>query len=198
MGFGYIVISCVDSDPNVSGMKDVVHGLSAVSCEVQERGAALQVVMSKQAVDFIIKTFTGFDEVWFFQTMPNIDSQPPSITSDRSLNDITDAFVTDTLSVLPEWMRSSGCAIGFGDGAGLNYAAADVAIPILRAIRSSLVRLPELTLRICKYITSRLRRAQQAAPLQMPGRLFFYSPLEKCVRIKTEQSASWMEEIASR
>ena len=31
-------------------------------------------------------------------------------------------------------------------------------------------------LRICKYITSRLRRAQQAAPLQMPGRLFFYSP----------------------
>jgi len=34
----------------------------------------------------------------------------------------------------------------------------------------------EFVLRICKYITSRLRRAQQAAPLQMPGRLFFYSP----------------------
>ena len=172
MGFGYIVISCVDSDPNVSGMKDVVHGLSAVGCEVQERGAALQVVMSKQAVDFIIKTFTGFDEVWFFQTMPNIDSQPPSITSDRSLDDITDAFVTDTLSILPEWMRSSGCAIGFGDGAGLNYAAADVAIPILRAIRSSLVRLPELTLRICKYITSRREEgAASSAPTDFVGAL---------------------------
>ena len=32
-------------------------------------------------------------------------------------------------------------------------------------------------LRVCKHITSRFGRAQQAAPLQMRGSLFFYSPL---------------------
>lgn len=134
MRFSYIVISSLDSYTNVSGMKDVVYGLSVIGCKVQERGTALQVEMSIQAVDFIIKTFTGFDEVWFFLEMPNIFRQPPSITSDRSLTDITDPFVMDTLSILPEWMRTSGCTIGFGDGAGLNYVSSDPSVIALMAI----------------------------------------------------------------
>lgn len=123
--FRYVVISCIDSDQNVSEMKHIVRGLLAADCEVEEIGTVLQVNVSRNALDFLVNTFTGFDEVWFFDGVPSYISQPPSITSERMLTDTTDPFVQDTVSALPNWMKLSHCTLGLGDGAGLNYVTAD-------------------------------------------------------------------------
>jgi hypothetical protein len=62
--------------------------------------------------------FTGFDELWCFQTRP-IEAKPSILSIVAPLNLDQD----DPPASLVSWMTSSRCSLGLGDGIGLNYAA---------------------------------------------------------------------------
>jgi hypothetical protein len=61
--------------------------------------------------------FFGFDEVWFF---PRASARPkPSdlvITGPQRIS-------TDLAAKAITWMRRTGCTLGLGDGAGMNFCA---------------------------------------------------------------------------
>ena len=121
--FRFVVFTCIDSNPNVAELKSVTGPLLEAGCELKAFGFALQVKMSRDALNVTINTFTGYDEIWFFDAEPHRVDQPPTITSERELTDTTDEFNVETLNKLPDWMDASGCTVGLGDGGGLNYVA---------------------------------------------------------------------------
>jgi hypothetical protein len=64
--------------------------------------------------------FTGFDEVWCFREEPTL-AKPDAVSIVAPLNLSTDAVPGD----VADWMKSAGCALGLGDGIGMNYVCRD-------------------------------------------------------------------------
>jgi hypothetical protein len=115
-GFPYKLITCVDSIRDldkVSSVSQIVRNFS--KCRLKDGG----LLIVGPGLDRIAKSynlFNGFDEVWFFLSEP-VESVPAGIWLTGPLE--IDKDVPDKLS---EWMTSSGCVLGLGDGNGLNYA----------------------------------------------------------------------------
>lgn len=66
------------------------------------------------------KLFTGFDEIWCFLSMPNIYPKKYLV----SPNEINKCFSAE----YEAWMDISGCMLGLGDGAELNYITTQMGI----------------------------------------------------------------------
>jgi len=121
--YEYALISSIDSTVDLS-KASIDYGIVSSLNEREMLGAALlvpsAVVLELAAAS---KTFTGFDEVWWFQERPTF-SKP------------ADAFIVSPLRldtepmphVLHAWMTKTKCQLGLGDGIGMNYVAYQQAV----------------------------------------------------------------------
>jgi hypothetical protein len=119
---GHVLISMVDSTPEVARLSSLLSVLAELSAAY--RAADDDVVIDGETLLSLINRgfFTGFDEIWLFAEPP-LDGKPPSLrlTSDVRLG-----------QKLPEgiasWMTESGSLAGLGDGDGLNFATSHSAL----------------------------------------------------------------------
>lgn len=120
--FKYVLITSVDSSRDLQNLRTVKQIVRQFKdCRFLDGG----LVVSEKAFFEIVKAynlFNGFDEIWLFAYSPSI--KLPS-----------DVWITGPLDItkeapkgLVEWMISSGCLLGLGDGIGLNFATSDKTI----------------------------------------------------------------------
>jgi len=67
-----------------------------------------------------LNMFCGFDEVWCFDTLPQI-AKPPS----ASIVSPFDARQEAASFPIESWLKQTQCVLGLGDGMGLNFIAGD-------------------------------------------------------------------------
>jgi hypothetical protein len=115
----------LDSSPNVTESTNSVLLLETSNVPVTRVGENLAIAVADLlALQEQDEIFTGFDEVWLFESVP--PSPKPSgirLTSDKVL--------TAPPPGLSEWMSDTDCKAGLGDGDGLNFTTFD---PILAGI----------------------------------------------------------------
>jgi hypothetical protein len=118
--FSLSLITSLDSETELAASKigrEIVNRYS----ECRFLGSGIVVPSNLLAgVNNEMKLFHGFDEVWFFDTLP-APSKPHDVSLVAPLN------LSKELLPLPviHWMQSSNCGLGIGDGIGLNYVTAD-------------------------------------------------------------------------
>jgi hypothetical protein len=119
--FGQVLITSLDSSRDLAEMEfgEKIRRFDP-SCAFLGAGVAVPGRLIK-SIEESLGLFFGFDEVWCFDDrVPH--GKPPSVSIVAPLN-----FVEEGVSPeLVEWMRASGCALGLGDGFGLNFVMSDV------------------------------------------------------------------------
>jgi hypothetical protein len=117
----YVLISCIDSDPQVSDMRWV----AARRRDTPAWALSLSplVISGASTVDLLSDNlFTGFDELWIPTGLPVV--QPPeeaNLVAPRELD-------TEVPAAVLAWLEVSKCRLGVGDGYGMNYAVRDLAL----------------------------------------------------------------------
>lgn len=126
----YALITCLDSSFDISSMLEQNRRLNSLKgkCHLVGQGILLTTRQLLTA-ERHNRLFFGFDEVWFFPTS-DVEAKPESlvITGPERIN-------LPEMEEYSEWMRSSNCSLGLGDGTGMNYClrVRGVARYILRA-----------------------------------------------------------------
>jgi hypothetical protein len=118
--YEYALISAIDSTVDLSDAS-IDFGNATSLNDREMLGAALLVpAVAVLELAAASKTFTGFDEVWWFNERPTFPKP-------------ADAFIVSPLRldtepvphVLHSWMNQTKCQLGLGDGIGMNYVAYD-------------------------------------------------------------------------
>jgi hypothetical protein len=136
--FAYWLVTSVDSStdlPRNSTARAIVERYE--KCAFLGQGLVLPGA-DAPAVAEEFDLFNGFDEVWFFQTKPEMaKSAGLSIVSPLNLG-------SDPVPpLLTSWMKQSGCELGLGDGIGLNYATySEASARLIEDVGSSRGQLP--------------------------------------------------------
>jgi hypothetical protein len=112
----YALITCLDSSFEVASMLEQSKHLNRLQrkCHIVGQGILLT---SRQllAAERHDRIFFGFDEVWFFshsEVRPKPENLVLTGPEKASPHDVEQ---------YSEWMRSSNCSLGLGDGAGMNF-----------------------------------------------------------------------------
>jgi hypothetical protein len=116
-GCRYALVTSMDSIRDVAGLPSFERYASETGPhEALGRGALFEMDAFERLIGHP-HFFTGFDEVWLFGGRP-YHAKPESVwlTSEATIDPGRD------LTGAAEWMAKTGCAVGMGDGAGLNYA----------------------------------------------------------------------------
>jgi hypothetical protein len=115
--FSYVLISSIDSTTNLATV-EMRRVLSQADPECIVFGSGV-VVHGQSMVKLVAdeNLFTGFDELWCFESTPSI-AKPDDVFLVAPFNIDTD-FVRPRLVT---WMAETDCKLGLGDGIGLNYA----------------------------------------------------------------------------
>jgi len=117
--FAFAYVTCIDSNTDL-------RKVGSVQAIVVEHEAARYLgdgfVVPGSLVSHVARRFNlfvGFDEVWCFNTTPRYEKPASmSIVGPARLSKETEPHG------LREWMLTSRCELGVGDGVGMNYAAA--------------------------------------------------------------------------
>lgn len=120
--FGFMLVTSVDSTTDIRGLavaKRIIDEYPSFSF----LGEGL-VIPGLQFVDVAeaFNLFTGFDELWCFDALPN-----KHLWADIFLVAPLNLDREDPPPLLAKWMAESGCKLGLGDGIGCNYATPDLA-----------------------------------------------------------------------
>lgn len=112
----YALISCLDSDPEVSSIFERNRGLDPFKVPNRPVGqGALLLTKDLIAANRRRRIFFGFDEVWFFPG-GNVTPKPHDLVITRPHPiDLEDS------SQHVAWMNANKCSLGLGDGEGMNY-----------------------------------------------------------------------------
>jgi hypothetical protein len=118
----YVLISSIDSDTQVSGMRWVT--ARRLDAHAWALSLSPLVISGASTVDLLAddNLFTGFDELWIPTRLPI--AQPPdeaNLVAPRELDIEAPAAVL-------AWLEVSECRLGVGDGYGMNYAVRDFAL----------------------------------------------------------------------
>ena len=112
----FALVSMLDSTPQVSELPSMVPLLkrldrwyATIDGDVVVETSTLIALAEEQDL------LAGFDEIWLLDVLPAV-SKPADvrITSDNPLG-------AEISVALTEWMLTSGCIAGLGDGDGLNF-----------------------------------------------------------------------------
>jgi hypothetical protein len=68
------------------------------------------------------RIFFGFDEIWFFPG-PRLNNEPLTQRPDHLSIVGPRGIDSNLISELQDWMRSTHCSLGLGDGEGVNFCA---------------------------------------------------------------------------
>lgn len=118
--FTTVLVTSVDSTTDMHQMREAAEIIQQYpSCRFLGLGL-LTPAEELEGIATRFKLFTGFDELWCFDTKPTI-AKPPGLSIVSPLNLESDKAPHQ----LQDWMRESNCKLGLGDGIGLNYAATD-------------------------------------------------------------------------
>lgn len=123
--FRYVLITSIDSSRDLQTLRTTKQIVGQFKdCKFLDGS----LVVTEKVFSEIVKAynlFNGFDEIWLFPHSPSIKLPP-------------DVWITGPLDItkevpkgLVEWMISSGCILGLGDGIGLNFATSDKTIASL-------------------------------------------------------------------
>ena len=114
----WALLTCLDSNTNPAALAQSDHPIGAVLGQGQQLGKGL-VFTTKKLLRLEQETplFFGFDEIWFFHHPP-IEPKPDTwwIVGPQAIDAARVAEVED-------WMTSTSCSLGLGDGTGLNFCA---------------------------------------------------------------------------
>lgn len=120
LSFAYAMVTVIDSDPRVARLPSIATLLRA-----QRKGVSIldrSIVVPRLTLLELVREwdlFNGFDEVWFFESVPLLPRPADVvITADVSMK-------TRDLGHVAAWMEASGARLGLGDGEGVNYATID-------------------------------------------------------------------------
>jgi hypothetical protein len=112
----YALITCLDSDFEVSSLFQSSRHLKGLKRKFKPVGkGALVTTRQLLAAQRRERLFFGFDEIWFF---PNSDITPKPANFVITGPNRIDAHQIDRHAA---WLASSHCALGLGDGTGMNY-----------------------------------------------------------------------------
>ena len=112
----YALITCLDSSFDVSSLLEQSKSLNRLKgkCQLVGQGILLTTrqLLTEERHN---QLFFGFDEVWFIPSS-EVEPKPESlvITGPERIN-------SHELEEHSEWMRSSNCSLGLGDGTGMNF-----------------------------------------------------------------------------
>lgn len=126
--FNVLVVSCVDSNTNVHECISAKEHFLEKECSLEIMNDMFVIENSMTALNTIIETFTGFDEIWFSNKKPAVFLGTNQLATGRVLTDKTDPYFDETLHFLRSYIPSSGMCVGLGDGVGLNYISLDFTI----------------------------------------------------------------------
>lgn len=118
--FGQVLITSLDSSRNLAELEfgEKIRSFDP-SCALLGAGVVVPGRLIK-SIEESLGLFFGFDEVWCFDDRAPLRS-PRGVSIVAPLN-----FVEEGASPeLVEWMRASGCALGLGDGIGLNFVMSE-------------------------------------------------------------------------
>ena len=118
------LVSAIDSSRNVAELPSVSR-FSAGHPGVRPLGRGM--LVDREHLAAMSPFFTGFDEIWFFATAPSVPL-PAEIR-------LTSEAPAEPDPRLDAWFAQSGCALGLGDGIGLNYATPDARLARLLVTR---------------------------------------------------------------
>lgn len=112
----YALITRLDSNPDVASLRRTSPELKSVAPRAKVLGNGLLLPTRLLLADEVrAALFFGFDEVWFF---PDADVAPKPASGSL----VGPARITEArLERLGRWMSDNGCALGLGDGEGLNF-----------------------------------------------------------------------------
>jgi hypothetical protein len=125
----YAYISCIDSTRDMTSLPLLLASLRRRNRNVEtgSRGLWLDAstVLDLATADRTV--FNGFDEVWLFDAKAQVQlPEGMSITSECPITEYPD----EAIAAVSRWMELSGCVLGIGDGAGLNYITTDKSIQL--------------------------------------------------------------------
>ncbi len=123
--YAFVVIACVDSDDEPAEYRDVEECFLKAGCVVEKLEGRFIIPNGEATLDTIIETFTGFDEIWFYDKKPSSELGEPLMPQGISVTDMTEPFHNEIVEDIRKWMSWSYCRIALGDSVGLNYASTD-------------------------------------------------------------------------
>ena len=112
----YALISCLDSNFDVSSMLESSKQLNSLKGKCHPVGQGIMLTTRQLlTLERQNRLFYGFDEVWFFPTS-DVQVIPKNlvITGPDTIN-------SAEIEEYSQWMRSSNCSLGLGDGTGMNF-----------------------------------------------------------------------------
>ncbi len=114
----YALITCLDSSFDVAKALHENKALRRMTESGRKVGRGM-LVRTRDLLDAdrLESLFFGFDEIWFFGH-PDVKAKPKSLVIVGP-----DRISADMRRPLDAWMRSEGCALGLGDGVGMNFCA---------------------------------------------------------------------------
>lgn len=144
----FSMISCIDSNYNLEGIKQELVGFHEVAISSNANSITTStyldingsIVINTSDLYSLLKQpglFSGFDVVWFFRRLPEHRIMVDGVMLDRFVDASTSIFDRYTarashLDSLERWMKENYCVLGLGDsisvgdGLGMNiYCAND-------------------------------------------------------------------------
>jgi hypothetical protein len=113
--FFYVLITSIDSSRDMHNIKTIYNKIHEWEECSFFNGSLLITNKIFHKIFNSYNLFNGFDEVWFFHSIPSIKI-PSEIWITAPLE-----IVDNIPDGLLEWMTASGCVLGLGDGVGMNY-----------------------------------------------------------------------------
>jgi hypothetical protein len=121
--FTHIMLTCIDSNTDLAQLLVSSQMLRKLpQCDVLSQSV---VVQAKDMCEMVktINIFTGFDEIWCFETRPDV-AKPTGLSIVAPFNIIEEPLD----ATLVDWINRTHCRLGLGDGIGLNYVTPDRAL----------------------------------------------------------------------
>lgn len=114
--FAYAMLTSVDSSTDLGELPTTARVIERyTSCRLIGRGILVPAdVLRDLAGEFNL--FNGFDEIWMFEHEPTL-AKPDEVNLVAPL----DLRVEDLPTSVDEWVRTSHCGLGLGDGIGTNF-----------------------------------------------------------------------------
>ena len=117
--FPYVLITSIDSSRDLRTLESIQNIVSELAGFQFLNGWLIATSDSLMPLMNKYNLLNGFDEMWLFRTPPSIVLPIDIwITGPREITN-------EVPRGLAEWMTTSGCVLGLGDGIGLNYATTE-------------------------------------------------------------------------
>jgi hypothetical protein len=114
----YALITCLDSSFDAPSLLETSPSLRELKekCTIVGNGLLLT-TRQLLAAERRARIFFGFDELWFFDRR-EITPKPEEVVFVGP-----EKILEETLERTSQWMQATGCSLGLGDGAGMNFCA---------------------------------------------------------------------------